>query len=57
MRELELRERKIKEIQSTGDRLLREEHPGRQTVEVSGEHREGGTGWGRCRGSCWGALS
>ncbi|XP_038031151.2 plectin isoform X11 [Anas platyrhynchos] len=34
MRELELRERKIKEIQSTGDRLLREEHPGRQTVEA-----------------------
>lgn len=57
MRELELRERKIKEIQSTGDRLLREEHPGRQTVEVSGEHREGGTGWGRCGGHCWGALS
>ncbi|XP_030409962.1 plectin isoform X6 [Gopherus evgoodei] len=34
MRELELRERKIKEIQSTGDRLLHEEHPGRQTVEA-----------------------
>ncbi|XP_010218287.1 PREDICTED: plectin, partial [Tinamus guttatus] len=34
MRELELRERKIKELQSTGDRLLREEHPGRQTVEA-----------------------
>lgn len=57
MRELELRERKIKEIQSTGDRLLREEHPGRQTVEVSRESREGGTGWGRCGGHCWGALS
>ncbi|XP_009470007.1 PREDICTED: LOW QUALITY PROTEIN: plectin [Nipponia nippon] len=34
MRELELRERKIKELQSTGDRLLREEHPGRQTLEA-----------------------
>uniref|UniRef100_A0A8C0GW22 Plectin n=1 Tax=Chelonoidis abingdonii TaxID=106734 RepID=A0A8C0GW22_CHEAB len=34
MRELELRERKIKEIQTTGDRLLHEEHPGRQTVEA-----------------------
>nr|XP_028591701.1 plectin isoform X7 [Podarcis muralis] len=34
MRELEQRERKIKEIQSTGDRLLREEHPGKQTVEA-----------------------
>ncbi|XP_053101024.1 plectin isoform X6 [Hemicordylus capensis] len=34
MRELEQRERKIKEIQSTGDRLLREEHPGRPTVEA-----------------------
>lgn len=36
MRELELRERRIKELQSTGDRLLREEHPGRQTLEVRG---------------------
>ncbi|XP_062987335.1 plectin isoform X3 [Elgaria multicarinata webbii] len=34
MRELEQRERKIKEIQNTGDRLLREEHPGKQTVEA-----------------------
>ncbi|XP_074880262.1 plectin isoform X22 [Buteo buteo] len=34
MRELELRERRIKELQSTGDRLLREEHPGRQTLEA-----------------------
>ncbi|XP_059021481.1 plectin isoform X1 [Mustela lutreola] len=33
MRELELREKKIKEIQSTGDRLLREGHPARPTVE------------------------
>ncbi|KAM6458459.1 plectin isoform 21-T22 [Liasis olivaceus] len=34
MRDLEQRERRIKEIQSTGDRLLREEHPARQTVEA-----------------------
>lgn len=34
MRELELRERRVKELQSTGERLLREEHPGRQTLEV-----------------------
>ncbi|XP_062935850.1 plectin isoform X2 [Cynocephalus volans] len=33
MRELELREKKIKEIQDTGDRLLREDHPARPTVE------------------------
>ncbi|XP_045716753.1 plectin isoform X17 [Phyllostomus hastatus] len=33
MRELELKEKKIKEIQNTGDRLLREEHPARATVE------------------------
>lgn len=39
MRELELKEKKIKEIQNTGDRLLREDHPARLTVEV---------GWG-CR--------
>ncbi|KAJ7338281.1 hypothetical protein JRQ81_011044 [Phrynocephalus forsythii] len=34
MRELEQRERKVKEIQATGDRLLREEHPGKQTIET-----------------------
>lgn len=34
MRELELKEKKIKEIQTTGDRLLREDHPARPTVEV-----------------------
>ncbi|XP_044309224.1 plectin isoform X3 [Varanus komodoensis] len=34
MRELEQRERKIKEIQSTGERLLREEHPAKKTVEA-----------------------
>lgn len=37
MHELELKEKKIKEIQGTGDRLLREDHPARPTVEV---------GWG-----------
>lgn len=45
MRELELKEKKIKEIQSTGDRLLREDHPARPTVEV-------GEGWGAV-GSPW----
>ncbi|XP_060099107.1 plectin isoform X4 [Heteronotia binoei] len=34
MRELEQRERKVKEIQNTGDRLLREGHPGKPTVEA-----------------------
>ncbi|XP_070796269.1 plectin isoform X1 [Pituophis catenifer annectens] len=34
MRDLELRERRVKEIQNTGDRLLREDHPARQTVEA-----------------------
>ncbi|EDL29534.1 plectin 1, isoform CRA_b [Mus musculus] len=33
MRELEMKEKKIKEIQNTGDRLLREDHPARPTVE------------------------
>ena len=44
MRELELRERRIKELQSTGDRLLREEHPGRQTLEVRGSGGSTGVG-------------
>eukprot|EP00079_Xenopus_tropicalis_P031958 XP_017945729.1 PREDICTED: plectin [Xenopus tropicalis] len=34
MRELELKEKKIKEIQNTGDRLLREDHPAKSTVEA-----------------------
>ncbi|KAM4706329.1 plectin isoform 1-T1 [Rhinophrynus dorsalis] len=34
MRELELKEKKIKEIQTSGDRLLREDHPGKSTVEA-----------------------
>ncbi|KAM4792507.1 plectin isoform 21-T22 [Cyanocitta cristata] len=34
MRELELRERRIQELRSSGERLLREEHPGAQTLEA-----------------------
>ncbi|XP_035274026.1 plectin-like isoform X28 [Anguilla anguilla] len=34
MRELELREKKVNEIQATGERLLKEGHPGRKTVEA-----------------------
>ncbi|XP_036443805.1 plectin isoform X7 [Colossoma macropomum] len=34
MRELELREKKISEIQTTGDRLIRDGHPGKKTVEA-----------------------
>lgn len=68
MRELELKEKKIKEIQSTGDRLLREGHPARPTVEVgwarpvvAGGWAEGGPprplrpgGGGRLRGRALG---
>lgn len=39
MRELELKEKKIKEIQNAGDRLLREDHPARPTVEVGWDCR------------------
>ncbi|XP_020851009.1 LOW QUALITY PROTEIN: plectin [Phascolarctos cinereus] len=34
MRELELKEKKVKEIQNTAERLLREDHPGKATVEA-----------------------
>ncbi|XP_007488775.1 plectin isoform X11 [Monodelphis domestica] len=34
MRELELKEKKVKEIQNMAERLLREDHPGRPTVEA-----------------------
>ncbi|XP_064910841.1 plectin isoform X36 [Columba livia] len=34
MRELELRERRIKELQSSAERLLRDEHPARHTLEA-----------------------
>lgn len=58
MRELEQRERRIKELQGTGDRLLREEHPGRPTVEVGrasrrvGQVGRGGAGLG-CQLAPW----
>lgn len=35
MRELEGREKKVNTIQATGDRLIKEGHPGKKTVEVS----------------------
>ncbi|XP_060778274.1 plectin isoform X4 [Neoarius graeffei] len=34
MRELELREKKISDIQVTGDRLIKDGHPGKKTVEA-----------------------
>lgn len=34
MRELEVREKKINDIQALGDKLVREGHPGKKTVEV-----------------------
>ncbi|KAM4550072.1 plectin a isoform 5-T6 [Fundulus diaphanus] len=34
MRELELREKKVNGVQTTGDKLLRDGHPGRQTIEA-----------------------
>uniref|UniRef100_A0A7N4PBA7 Plectin n=1 Tax=Sarcophilus harrisii TaxID=9305 RepID=A0A7N4PBA7_SARHA len=34
MRELEQKEKKVKEIQNTAERLLREDHPGKSTVEA-----------------------
>ncbi|KAJ8290938.1 hypothetical protein GJAV_G00019420 [Gymnothorax javanicus] len=34
MRELELREKKVNEIQATGERLLKDGHPARKTVEA-----------------------
>ncbi|XP_056341762.1 plectin isoform X5 [Oenanthe melanoleuca] len=34
MRELELRERRMQDLRSSGERLLREEHPGAQTLEA-----------------------
>lgn len=36
MRELELRERRVQELQSCGEQLLREQHPARDTIEVRG---------------------
>ncbi|XP_048849517.1 plectin-like isoform X7 [Brienomyrus brachyistius] len=34
MRELELRERKVNSVQATGEKLLKDAHPGRKTVEA-----------------------
>jgi len=34
MRELELREKKVNDIKTTGDRLIKDGHPGKKTVEV-----------------------
>lgn len=34
MRELELREKKVNDVQATGDKLLRDGHPARTTIEV-----------------------
>lgn len=51
MRELEMKEKKIKEIQNTGDRLLREDHPARPTVEV-GHGAMGGRATGLMAPEC-----
>lgn len=34
MRELELREKKVNDIQALGDKLVKDGHPGKKTVEV-----------------------
>lgn len=34
MRELELREKKVNGVQTTGDKLLKDGHPARKTIEV-----------------------
>lgn len=34
MRELELREKKVNDLQVIGDKLVRDGHPGKKTVEV-----------------------
>lgn len=34
MRELELREKKMNGVQATGDKLLRDGHPAKKTIEV-----------------------
>lgn len=38
MRELEHREKKVNTVQATGDKLLKENHPGRKTIEVGNTH-------------------
>lgn len=39
MRELELREKKVNAVQTTGDKLLRDGHPARKTIEVGADTR------------------
>lgn len=34
MRELELREKKVNDIQATGDKLIKDGHAGKKTIEV-----------------------
>lgn len=34
MRDLELREKKMNGVQATGDKLLRDGHPAKKTIEV-----------------------
>lgn len=34
MRDLELREKKMSDVQASGDKLLRDGHPARMTIEV-----------------------
>lgn len=38
MRELELREKKMNTVQATGDKLLKDGHPARKTIEVRISH-------------------
>lgn len=38
MRELELREKKMNTVQATGDKLLKDGHPARKTIEVRSFH-------------------
>ncbi|CAB1333620.1 unnamed protein product [Coregonus sp. 'balchen'] len=40
MRELELREKKVNDIQAIGDKLLKEGHPGKKTVEFFSDVKE-----------------
>lgn len=35
MRELELQEKKVNDIQALGDKLVKDGHPGKKTVEVN----------------------
>uniref|UniRef100_A0A2I3GDZ1 Plectin n=1 Tax=Nomascus leucogenys TaxID=61853 RepID=A0A2I3GDZ1_NOMLE len=55
MRELELKEKKIKELQNAGDRLLREDHPARPTVEVGAPLL--GLPWDSCGLELWSQVA